>query len=265
MSAVAEGTRVFADRRRRATELADACAFASEPLRLYAALLEAQERIFERAVRDRPSADALPSYVVRAALPEVMQVAVSVGTEVLREAVLLRFHEGDLEEMVRVWLAGGEGLGGADIFVARSATSPILEALPELGPALRVEGRDDRRCPACGGLPQLAIFGDTGESLLTPQRRLACSRCATTWAYARMTCVSCRETEGGKMPIFADEALLPHLRVDACDTCRSYLISVDTRREPGAVPLVDEIAALPLDMAAAERGYTKIARNVMGF
>jgi len=40
---------------------------------------------------------------------------------------------------------------------------------------------------------------------------------------------------------------------------------VDTRREPGAVPLVDEIAALPLDLAAAERGYTKIARNVMGF
>jgi formate dehydrogenase maturation protein FdhE len=28
---------------------------------------------------------------------------------------------------------------------------------------------------------------------------------------------------------------------------------------------VDEIAALPLDLEAAERGYTKIARNVMGF
>ena len=35
--------------------------------------------------------------------------------------------------------------------------------------------------------------------------------------------------------------------------------------DPRAVPLVDEIVALPLDLIAAERGYTKISRNVMGF
>ena len=101
--------------------------------------------------------------------------------------------------------------------------------------------------------------------LVTPQRRLLCSRCATEWAYPRMTCVSCRETEGSKMPILANESTLPHLRADACDTCHAYLITVDLRKEPGIVPLVDEIAALPLDLEAAERGYTKIARNVMGF
>ncbi len=80
-----------------------------------------------------------------------------------------------------------------------------------------------------------------------------------------MTCVSCREAEGAKMPIFADETRLPHMRADACDTCHAYLITVDVRKEPGAVPLVDEIAALPIDMLAAERGYAKISRNVMGF
>jgi formate dehydrogenase maturation protein FdhE len=31
------------------------------------------------------------------------------------------------------------------------------------------------------------------------------------------------------------------------------------------VPIVDELAALPLDFAAAERGYRKITPNVMGF
>jgi len=28
---------------------------------------------------------------------------------------------------------------------------------------------------------------------------------------------------------------------------------------------VDELVALPLDLVAAERGYTKLARNLMGF
>jgi formate dehydrogenase accessory protein FdhE len=116
----------------------------------------------------------------------------------------------------------------------------------------------------CGGLPQLAIHSDTGEALLTGQRLLECSRCATRWVYARMTCVSCRETGGGRLPIFADESRLPHLRVDACEVCHAYLITVDTRKEPKAVPAVDEIVALPLDLIAADRGYTKITRNLVG-
>jgi formate dehydrogenase maturation protein FdhE len=264
VSVIAVGTRAFADRRRRAEELAGAFAFASEPLRLYAALLAAQERVFERALGDRPGADLLPSYVVRSALPEVMQVAVSAGTEVLREAVLLRFHEGDLEEIVRTWLGGG-ALDGTDAFLARASTSPVLEACPELGAALRGDAEDDRRCPACGGLPQLAVFGDTGEALVTAQRRLVCARCATEWAYPRLVCVSCREADGAKLPILADESRLAHLRADACDTCRAYLVTVDLRKEPRAVALTDELAALPLDLLATERGYTKISRNVMGY
>jgi formate dehydrogenase maturation protein FdhE len=39
---------------------------------------------------------------------------------------------------------------------------------------------------------------------------------------------------------------------------------VDGRKDPGAVPVVDELAALPLDLYARERGFTKIAPNLMG-
>ena len=266
MSAVAERTTAFDARKARAIELGARFDFVVEPMRLVAALADAQKRAYLRALEDRADLQGradLAAYVVRVALPEVMDATMSAGTELLREAVLLRFHDGDLGAIVGTWLAGGE-LSATDAYLSRAASAPILEALPEAAASLRVDAADERRCPACGGLPQLAIFGETGESLVTAQRRLACARCATEWAYPRMTCVSCRETEGGKMPILSDDTL-PHLRVDACDTCRSYLISVDTRREPGAVPLVDEIAALPLDLASAERGYTKIARNVMGF
>ena len=263
MTAVAERTGVFASRRKRAGELATRFDYAAEPLRLYAALLDAQERAHQRALEDRPQPADLSGYIVRQSLPGVMDVTMTAGTETLREAVLLRFHEGDLDAVVRAWLAG-ETLSDTDAYLARAAASPVLEALPDAAP-LRAESDDDRRCPACRGVPQLAVFGETAETLVTPQRRLVCSRCATSWAYPRMTCVSCRETEGARMPILADETRLPHLRADACDTCHAYLITVDLRKEPGAVPLVDEIVALPLDLLATERGYRKISRNVMGF
>lgn len=261
---MAERTTVFDTRKARAVELGARFDFVAEPMRLVAALADAQRRAYLRALEERPTAGELVAYAVRNALPDVMAATMAAGTEVLREAVLLRFHEGDLGGIIAAWLAGDEQTE-TDAYLARAATSPVLEAVPELGAALRGDAADERNCPACGGLPQLAMFGDTGESLLTPQRQLVCSRCATTWPYARMTCVSCRETDGAKMPILADEARLPHLRVDACDTCHAYLVTVDVRKEPGAVPLIDEIAALPLDLEAAGRGYRKIARNVMGF
>ena len=141
----------------------------------------------------------------------------------------------------------------------------MLEALPELAAQLRQADANDRSCPRCGGLPQLAVFGETGEALLTSPRKLQCSRCANEWVLSRMTCASCGETSGAKMPILSDVDLFPHLRIDACEICRRYLITVDQRKDPRAVPIVDELAALPLDLVAAERGYTKIARNLMGF
>lgn len=264
MTALAERTNVFARRAERARELAPRHEFAAEPLRLYAALAEAQVAVFDRAASDRPGAADLPAYAARVGLPAVMDASMTAGTESLREAVLLRFHSGDLGGIVAGWLDGAEQ-SPTDAFLARSAAAPVLEALPEVASTLRPGGADERRCPRCGGLPQLAVFTDTGEALLTGQRRLVCSRCAGEWTYARMTCASCRETEGGKMPVLADESRLPHLRADACDTCRSYLVTVDLRKDPRAVPLVDELVALPLDLTAAERGYTKIARNAMGY
>ncbi|HVD50881.1 MAG TPA: formate dehydrogenase accessory protein FdhE [Candidatus Udaeobacter sp.] len=264
MTLLAEPTTTYEQRRERARELGARFDFAQQPLALYLAIVDAQERAFERARTDRPSRDDLSSYVVRVALPGVMEAAVAAGTETLREATLLRFHEADLEGLVEAWLDGDE-TSGTDTFLARASTQPVLEALPDLAATLRNSETDDRHCPRCSGLPQVAVFAETAEALLTSPRKLVCSRCADEWVMSRMTCASCGETSGAKMPILSDVDLFPHLRIDACEICRRYLITVDLRKDPRAVPVVDELAALPLDLVAAERGYTKIARNLMGF
>jgi FdhE protein len=261
---LADAVVTYSERRDRARELGGRLDFAEQPLRLYLALVDAQERAAERALATRPAADEIAAFVVRDALPEIMEATVAAGPERLREAALVRFHEGDLEGIVEAWLAG-EDQSGTDTFLARASTAPVLEALPDLAAGLRGGDTDDRRCPRCGGLPQLAVFAETSEALLTSPRKLVCSRCANEWVMSRMTCASCGEMSGSKMPILSDVELFPHLRIDACEICRRYLITVDQRKDPRAVPIVDELAALPLDLVAAERGYTKIARNLMGF
>lgn len=273
MSAVAERVTSHGDRRRRAAELAERYDFAREPLALYGAVAEAQERAFERARADRPTVDTVAAYVVRAALPDVMSAVMTAGTETLREAVLLRFHEGDLEGMVTSWLRG-DAQDGTDVFLARAATAPVLEAVPDVARARPIgssQGENPlqppqaRSCPACGGSPQVSVFVDSGEALVTGQRRLVCARCANEWVYPRMTCVACGETESSKLVVIADPEQLPHLRIDACERCKRYIVSVDARLEGHAVAVVDEIAAIPLDIAAAERGFTKVTPNLMGF
>ena len=61
-----------------------------------------------------------------------------------------------------------------------------------------------------------------------------------------------------------ESSTFPHLRVEACAACQRYVIDVDLGRDPSAVAEVDELAALPLDLYAADRGHTKITPNLMG-
>ena len=58
--------------------------------------------------------------------------------------------------------------------------------------------------------------------------------------------------------------VLDHVRVDACDSCHHYLKTVDLTRLGLADPLVDEVAAAPLDVWAGEHGYEKIELNLVG-
>jgi FdhE protein len=151
---------------------------------------------------------------------------------------------------------------------------------------------DKQHCPACGGLPQLSYFAIASEDLAAGGRFLLCARCQTSWGFARMTCPGCGEDSSARLSIFSEEGAtsgergsvvrglqgklgdpiqpqlaptLPHVRIEACESCRQYLLSIDLAADPSAVPEVDELCALPLDVYARERGFSKIIPNLMGF
>ena len=56
----------------------------------------------------------------------------------------------------------------------------------------------------------------------------------------------------------------PHVRVEECRACQTYIKTVDLRTNGLAVPLVDEIASVELDLWAREQGMVKLQRNVLG-
>ena len=47
--------------------------------------------------------------------------------------------------------------------------------------------------------------------------------------------------------------------------CRCYIKSVDLRADGDAVPVVDDIATVELDLWARERGLAKVSPNLLGF
>jgi formate dehydrogenase maturation protein FdhE len=56
----------------------------------------------------------------------------------------------------------------------------------------------------------------------------------------------------------------PQIRVEACDTCRHCIRSVDLTKDGNAIPVVDDLAAIPLALWADEYGYRRIHGNLLG-
>lgn len=146
----------------------------------------------------------------------------------------------------------------AERFTAMALLQPAAEILSRVYPA---PPDATGRCPVCGSTPQLAVLTQEGEGA---KRSLQCHFCLTIWEYRRVLCPWCGESDREKLPRYSAQEL-PHVRVEACDTCQHYLKSIDMTVDGRAVPLVDEIAATALDVWAGEQGYVKITPNLLGF
>jgi FdhE protein len=116
-------------------------------------------------------------------------------------------------------------------------------------------------CPVCGARPQVAVLRPEGDG---GKRFLVCSFCSTEWEFRRILCPVCGEQDHKKLPRYSVEDM-PSVRVEACDTCKYYLKSVDMTIDGLAVPVVDEVATAALDVWAIEQGFHKISPNLMGF
>jgi FdhE protein len=151
-------------------------------------------------------------------------------------------------------------LAGEYAFFAQALLQPYAEYLAERTTAAAAAEGSPSLCPFCGSRPQVAVLRPEGDGA---KRSLLCALCANEWNFRRLLCPNCGEQDKDKLPVFAAKEF-DHVRLDACDTCRTYIKSIDLTKDGHAVPMVDELATVSLNLWAQEKDYKKLRPNLFG-
>ncbi len=267
----------------RAKYLATEHPFAAEVLKFYQQLLSFQKTIYSemrKASGNRsggPPGDPLRSELDYAPLiryfPRLLSFLEGAGPEPIAEAARqLSSQEvaAWATDLTRFWRVGGRRRHLAEKvqddsaetlkeFILRAFLQPQVEFLAEGMPPPSVDGRP-RHCPRCDSVPLLGVLRPEGDG---GKRCLVCSFCLFEWEFRRILCPACGEEAENKLPIYVAEQL-SHIRIEACDTCKSYLRTIDLTKNGRAIPIVDDLAAIPLSLWAEQRGYTRLQPNLLG-
>ena len=148
----------------------------------------------------------------------------------------------------------------AEQFVIESLRQAFAEHLviPDAPPP--APSATPMRCPRCAALPVAAVLREEGHGA---KRFLLCALCLREWECLRIVCPACGEQDFDTLPVYT-AGQFPHVRIDACDRCHHYIKTIDLTKDGLAVPCVDDIASVSLDLWARERGYTRVKSNVLG-
>ncbi len=275
----------YPDRRRRAIQLMGTRVAAEEILGFLVGLAELQSRVYDWAIGTRVADGArvpptgpelrvdlarLPAAALVAELRRFCGDTAPIATPVLAAAArsLAGAGDSDLESIFGAYVrheslsapATALGLEEAPLaFFPRAFLQPVAETLRTARSEAAPGGT---ACPTCGGPPILSTFRDEPEK--KNARYLCCSVCAQEWGFQRLTCALCGETATEALAHHVSEDA-PHVRVDECRSCGRYLKGIDLRTAGSAVPVVDEIATVELDLWASERGLRKGCPNLLGF
>ena len=255
----------------RARELASIRPPARDLLTFYAALAEYQ-RTLAASARDAGTfgvdqvVDAIPGLLAWLRENGPSNLAESVGKLDRRELdslVASAFRRPSTELGTPLSLSKGRkdasgAANPAEQFVIESLLQAFSDHLANGdSPA---PGSTPLRCPRCAGLPVAAVLREEGHGA---KRSLLCAICLHEWECLRIVCPACGEQEFDRLPVYSAEQFA-HVRIDACDRCHHYIKTIDLTKDGLAVPCVDDIASVSLDLWARERGYVRIKHNLLG-
>jgi FdhE protein len=252
----------------RARELGADSSSAREALSFLADLAGYQRALFLAAadpLEDSRFPEAVDVASAAAAAPEFVTWLLMHGPpQLARSAGVMHADPADWCALVREHLrSDGLNVDAPTAFVIGAVVQPYAEAaaagLIRRSTPVHETGMLSSRCPVCSGLPVVGVLSEEGQGA---KRMLVCSRCLNEWNYHRVVCPSCGEEGFDALPVYTADAF-PHVRIEACDVCRRYLKTIDLTRNGLAVPVVDDVASLALDLWAVERGYHRLQSNLL--
>ena len=258
----------------RAQELAGEHSFAAEILGFYIHVARFQEDLHHRLSEAFPRESSQTSTI-----PELGAVELSLlsfrfsaflslvearGTRLLAQLsreLCARGQEFWSDLLRDAWL--NHSASDAQGLLALAFLQPFAELLRSRA-ALSSKRRSEQHtyaiCPFCNRRPGFGVLRQMGDG---GARSLVCSFCAAEWEFRRIVCPGCGEENDKKIPVFTASDF-DYIRVECCDSCKTYIKSVNLTKNGRAEPLVDELASAPLDLWAREHGYAKLQSNILG-
>jgi formate dehydrogenase accessory protein FdhE len=265
---------------RRAERLATLHPFTQEVLTFYKQIAEFQKSLYGRRLSERKSRTVdqketdknLPALrqelKIEGLLPhfqEFLQLVVKSAPVTLAESarqLSTQPPEASVRTLEDYWATSGRDdrpNAAFDQFLPRAFLQPYAEHL--VGDLAADEtSAFPSLCPWCGARPLLGVLRREGDG---GKRFLLCSFCLHEWEFRRIFCSTCGEETETKLPVYVAEQF-PYIRVEACDTCKFYLRTIDLTKDGNAVPLVDDLSAIPLSLWAEEHGYSRAQPNLLG-
>jgi formate dehydrogenase maturation protein FdhE len=278
------------DRRvRRANELASSYPFAAEGLRYYAHIAAFQKNLYAKIHQSladspkisasRPLRDELDLFLVLPNFPGFLALVRHIAPMPLAEAAAALAQKGpsgwqraiedfwhgefkfpqSTDDSEGTHTPESDWANSSDRWVAWMFLQPYAEYLADHREAEIVDGTP-ATCPLCGSRPIVGVLRTEGNGA---KKSLICMLCAHEWTFRRIYCPACGEEREPQMAFYSAPEIA-HVRVDVCDTCHTYLKSVDLTKTGLAVPVVDELATMPLDLWARQHGYEKLQINLIG-
>ena len=237
----------------RAEKLAVAHPAAAELLTFYAEIARTQRSVYDALASTRRN--DFNTTLLTPHFEPLLSVVRRIGPQPLAQAAeeLIR-RERALQDL----LIDPERIPEVHLFFARALLQPYMECLAKRSDLPMVNSPST--CPFCGEKPQVGVLREEGDGA---KRSLICSLCSTEWEFRRLVCPGCGEESVGKLPIYTASEF-EYVRVEACETCHTYIKSVDLTKNGLAVPAVDELATTALNVWAEENGYTKLQLNLLG-
>jgi formate dehydrogenase accessory protein FdhE len=262
-SPVAAAFRKAAD---RAETLASESSVASEPLRFAAGLYRIQGQVaaaIQALHASSPLAGRLETDAGRLVEPlrAVHRHAAEVAPPALAAVARERLSERPEVAQARLGVYWNGTRDEREDFLSRAALRPYVEVLvrnqvsvdrPKVG----------RVCPHCGGQPWVAARR-AEPNTHGAQRLLVCALCGSEWVVNRILCPACGEEDPEKLPAFNTDRY-PAVRIEACETCHRYVKSIDLTVDGKAIPEVDDLVSVGMDLWAAEQGFARIEPGLAG-
>ena len=116
---------------------------------------------------------------------------------------------------------------------------------------------EEGKCPVCNAIPSISMI-DEGD-----KRKYYCSFCETIGHYKRIGCPSCLSEDPTLVDVMYAEND-NNVRIDACNSCKSYVKTIDrSKAVPKSIEEAD-LLSLPLDIVAQNKGYARKSPNVIG-